>query len=114
MDIFLLPLTNTPQRFEIELDGRLFILQCVWNEEAPAWMLDLYDAETGEALFRSAPLVAGVDILKPYAYLGIKGQLFVYTDGAESEPPTLRPDISTAWRCVTPFSFSCRPLSSPA
>ena len=89
MEIYLLPLENTPQRFEIELDGRLFILQCVWNGEAPAWMLDLYDAETSEPLFHSVPLVAGEDILKPYRYLGINGQLFVYTDGAEMEPPTL-------------------------
>lgn len=89
MEIYLLPMENTPQRFEIELDGRLFILQCVWNGEAPAWMLDLYDAETSEPLFHSVPLVVGEDILKPYRYLGIKGQLFVYTDGAEMEPPTL-------------------------
>ena len=89
MEIYLLPFENTPQRFEIELEGRAFIVQCVWNGEIPAWVVDFSDAETGEALFCGQPLVAGVDILAQHrAVTGLKGQIFIYTNGDENAAPT--------------------------
>ena len=89
MDIFLVPLDTSNQSFEIQLAGRDLVLDCVWNWQAPAWMLSLYDGDTDEPLVMNIPLVAGIDLLGQYKHLGIDGQLFVYTDGDETAPPTL-------------------------
>lgn len=89
MDIFLVPLDTSNQSFEIQLAGRELVLDCVWNGQAGAWMLSLYDGLTDEPLLMSMPLVAGIDLLAQHKYLGIDGQLFVYTDGDETAPPTL-------------------------
>ena len=87
MDIFLLPFTNTPQRFEIELSGRGYIVQCRWNAQGRYWFVDFADADTSEWLFMGLPLVAGVDILQQYRHL-VQGQIFIYTDGDANAPPT--------------------------
>lgn len=87
--IFKIPLTNTPQRFAIELAGMSLIVVSRWNGEAPAWMLDFYDEASNEPLILSLPLVSGADLLYQHQHLGIPGQLIVYTDGDEFAPPTL-------------------------
>lgn len=88
IEILQIPLENTPQRFEIELDGKTYILECVYNPETPGWAITLSDAETNIALFRNQPLVAGVDLLAQYKHLEIGGQFLVYTDGDEWVAPT--------------------------
>ncbi len=35
------------------------------------------------------PLVTGTDLLGQYEYVGLNGQLFVYTDGNADNVPTL-------------------------
>lgn len=90
MSNFLIPLTNVPQNFQIELGGKNYLMTCRWND-APegGWCVDFADGVTNEPIIANVPLVAGVDLLDGLAYLGFNGSLFVYTDGAELQPPTL-------------------------
>ncbi|MBQ5688319.1 MAG: hypothetical protein IIV23_11525 [Ruminococcus sp.] len=87
MEIYLVPLKNVPQRFEIDLSGKEYIVQCRWNPEMPSWTVDFADAATGAWLFRDLPLTAGIDLLQQYQHL-VTGSLFIYTDGDENSPPT--------------------------
>ena len=88
MEIYLLPLTNAPQRFDIDLGGTDYIVQCRWNPENPSWIVDLWRADNGNSLFCNLPLVTGVDLLVQYQHI-ITGSLYIYTDGNEDEAPTM-------------------------
>lgn len=90
MTPFLLPLKNIPQSFEISLAGTNYIMTCKWND-APegGWVIDLSDAITDLPIVANVPLVTGVDCLAGLEYLGINGQLIVFTDGNELAVPTL-------------------------
>ena len=87
--LFVIPLTNVPQRFTIELAGVAYIIVCKWNGEMPAWTLDILDEVTSQPLIVNLPLVAGVNLLAQFEHIGIPGRLLVYTDGDEFAPPTL-------------------------
>lgn len=90
MTNFVLPLQNTPQKFQIALAGKEYSLTCKWNDaEEGGWVLDFDDAITQEPIAYNIPLVTGVDLLEGLQYLGFNGQLFVYTDGDELATPTL-------------------------
>ncbi len=85
-----MPLTNTPQQFEISLAGKNYILTCKYNASVDAgWTLDFADALTEESIVANVPLVTGVDILSGLSYLGFNGQLIVFTDGNDLAVPTL-------------------------
>ena len=84
-----IPLTNVPQTFDITLNGRDLTLTSRWNDVMQTWLLDLVDGVTQAPLLMSLPLVTGVDLLAPFAYLGLTGQLLVYTNGDPTTPPTL-------------------------
>lgn len=87
--VFRIPLTNRPQRFEIELAGRSFIMIVRWNPAMPNWIICLQDAETQETLLNCLPLVTGTDLLAQFRHLGIEGSFVVVTDGDEFATPTL-------------------------
>lgn len=87
--LFVIPLTNVPQRFTIELAGAAYIIICKWNGEMPAWTLDIFDEVTSQPLIVNLPLVAGANLLEQFGHIGIPGKLLVYTDGDEFAPPTL-------------------------
>jgi len=90
MSTFVLPLSNVPQKFEIALAGTNYLMTCRWNNaEDAGWVLDLDNADSGAAVAANIPLITGADCLSGLEYLGIKGQLIVYTDGDETAPPTL-------------------------
>ena len=88
-EIFVIPLTNIPQRFTIELSGVAYIITCKWNPEAPAWVLDFANEASNQVLLTNVPLVAAADLLEQFKHVGIPGKLLVYTDGDEFAPPTL-------------------------
>ncbi|WP_165078065.1 MULTISPECIES: hypothetical protein [unclassified Desulfovibrio] len=91
MALYEIPLTPEPQSIGISLAGRELHLAVRWAEslcpDAPGgWMLDIFDAPDDLApLVLGIPLVAGCDLLRPYAYLGIGGGLHLSGD----LPPTL-------------------------
>lgn len=90
MTTFILPLRNIPQSFDIALDGVNYILTCKWNaSEEAGWVIDLADADTSLPIAANIPLITGADCLAGLEYLGIGGQLVVFTDGDELAVPTL-------------------------
>lgn len=90
METFLIPLSNIPEDFTIDLSGVEYRIVCKFNSaELGGWVIDIYDSITNNPLVMNIPLVTGVDLLKQYKYLGIKGSLIVYTDGNELSTPTL-------------------------
>lgn len=85
--IFTIPLTPTPQKFNITLAGRQLTVVNVWNEHS-GWAINIIDGITNEPLISNIPLVTGADLLAQYEYVGIPGSLVVYTDGEQFTPPT--------------------------
>jgi hypothetical protein len=89
-DLFLIPLTNTPQEFPITLGDRDLILVSKWNDSFEGgWTLDILDDNANAPIVCNIPLVTGVDLLEQYEYLGLKAKLVVYTDGDASAVSTL-------------------------
>ncbi len=90
MTTFILPLINIPQSFDIALGGVNYVMTCRWNDAADAgWVIDLADSDSGLPIVANVPLITGADCLEGLAYLGINGQMVVFTDGDELAPPTL-------------------------
>jgi hypothetical protein len=90
MSTFLVPLTNVPQIFEIALGGVNYTLTCKWNDsDEGGWVLDITDVVSGDPIAANIPLITGADCLSGLEYLGITGQLVVFTDGDETAVPTL-------------------------
>lgn len=85
---FRIPLTAAPQAFALELAGRPLRLVSRWNDEMPAWVLDVYDGITGAPLILCVPLVVGLDLLEQFRHVGIPGSLICTTLAAPLEPPT--------------------------
>lgn len=86
---FKLPLLNIQQIFDIELAGRSLTIETKWNEECPAWELNIFDGVTAAPLILSLPIVTGVDLLSQFSHIGIDGSIIAYTDGDDYAPPTL-------------------------
>lgn len=88
--LFVIPVTNIPQTFDISLAGTVYTVTCKFNSASDAgWALDFVDTQSGTPVFLNAPLITGADILSGLEYLGINGQLFIYTDGDPDAVPTL-------------------------
>jgi hypothetical protein len=86
--VYTMPLTNVPQRFNMDIVGVTYTILCRWNESI-GWSLDISNATDDTPLIACLPLTVGVDLLGQYAYLGINAGLYVYTDGDQFQPPTL-------------------------
>jgi hypothetical protein len=89
MPTFKIPLSNIPQEFPIELDGKSWYMVSRWND-APdgGWIIDWYDADNLPVVM-NAPLVTGADLGDQYESLGIPRVQIVMTDGDENAVPTL-------------------------
>lgn len=86
---FLIPLVNIPQSFVINLAGVNYTMTVKWNDsEQAGWVLDLAD-ESGNPIAAGLPLITGADVLAGLDYLGINGNLIVWTDGDPTAVPTL-------------------------
>lgn len=77
--LFQIPLVNTPQSFEIDLAGVTYTLTVKWNDMGQSWFLDIADSNQ-VPIASGIPLITGADMLDGLAYLGIQGQLFIYTN----------------------------------
>ena len=81
---FLIPLTNVPQTFQIVLAGVTYLMTSKWNDDDEGgWVLDISD-ENDTPLACNIPLITGADCLSGLEYLGIQGELYVNTSGADS------------------------------
>lgn len=89
MNIFLIPLINGPQSFQIALAGVNYTLVVKWNDAPDAgWEFDLLDADTNTYLVAGQTLITGADCLSGLEYLGIGGLFIVYTNGNADAVPT--------------------------
>jgi len=87
--ISLMPLTNVPQTFQIELNGVNYQVTVKWNSAADAgWVMDIADTD-GNPIAANIPLITGLNLLDGIEYTGINGRFYVYTDGDETAVPTL-------------------------
>jgi hypothetical protein len=84
---YLIPLQSTNQQIQVTLAGTLYTLTTRWNEMNQAWNLDIGDAD-GNPLITGIAVVTGVDLLTPYEYLGIGGQIVAQTTGNTDAVPT--------------------------
>jgi len=89
MAIFTIPFINTPQEFEISLNDRDLILTNKWNDIDQNWIIDISDAVTGDSIIAGIPMVVGANLLQQYEYLGLGGQIIIFTSGDELSTPTL-------------------------
>jgi hypothetical protein len=87
MKTYEIPLTNDSQLFSIDLGGIEYQFRLYWCEDSLAWIFDISDS-LGMAILSGIPLVAGVDLLGPFSYLGFGGVLNAYTDGDLNSSPT--------------------------
>jgi hypothetical protein len=88
MSGFKLPFVNSNQKFNISLDGKSLSVTCVWNQEIPAWVISIQDANTGDDIITGVSLVTGVNLFEQFYYTGVTGFLIVYTNGNPTEIPT--------------------------
>lgn len=86
---YLVPLSNIPQSFLVNLAGVNYTLTVKWNDSPDAgWILDIAD-DAQNPVVCGLPLITGADVLDGLAYLGIQGSLVVYTNGDANAVPTL-------------------------
>lgn len=80
--IFLIPLTNVPQTFQIPLGGITYQMTSKWNDsDDGGWLIDIAD-QNDVPLAANIPLITGADILENLEYLGIPGNLYVNSTGS--------------------------------
>jgi len=90
MTTFIIPCSNIPQSFAIDLAGKSYNFTVYWNDADEAgWIVDIADANTGDVIVAGVPFITGANMLDGLDYLGINGVLFCTTDGDQFAPPTL-------------------------
>lgn len=86
---FLIPLSNVPQTFNISLAGTPYIMTVRWNNmDQGGWFCDISD-QSSNFLACNIPFITGADLLAGLEYLGIDGELIIYTNGNQFTVPTL-------------------------
>lgn len=84
---YLIPLLNIAQTFNVNLAGTNYNLTVKWDDIGQTWIMDLAD-DNNNMLAAGLALITGADILDGLEYLGVDGQLYVYTNGDASAVPT--------------------------
>lgn len=82
-----IPLTPENQSFTVSLAGVTYGMTLRWNDQAAAWVLDIYDS-LGNLLIGAIALITGADLLAPYTYLNFGGTLTVASDNNADAVPT--------------------------
>jgi hypothetical protein len=73
------------QKFSTDLGGTSYVFDARWNERAQQWNFDLTRESDQVQLLSGAPLLAGQDVLAPYA-LGIGGLLVTDLSNTGTDP----------------------------
>lgn len=76
-----------PQTLAVSLVGTTYNLTIKWNTIDQLWVLDLYDSNNN-LLVGGINMVPGQNLLSPYGYLEIGGQLIIQTDNDPNANPT--------------------------
>jgi hypothetical protein len=82
-----IPLIAAAQTFTITLIGVTYTFTIQWCPPASCWMLDIGDLNN-VPIANGIPIITGADLLEPYAYLNIGGQLIAATDFDPGAVPT--------------------------
>ena len=77
---YLIPLSAQAQNLSVSLGGVTYNFSLVWNAPAACWMLDISD-QYDNPLVTALPLIAGVDLLQQFQYLGFNGGLICVVNG---------------------------------
>lgn len=91
--VFEIPLSGSPQRFSIVLNGTQLHLTFLYRDAPPScaggggWIMDIADA-ADTPLVCGIPLITGADLLAQYEYLALNGFFWVYSDGEFFATPT--------------------------
>ncbi len=85
MAVYTIPLTNKNQTLQTVLLGVTYTITVRWNALASLWYLDINDVNNNPIL-NGVPMVAGVDLLKQFAYLGVGGSLVAQNVSNPNEP----------------------------
>lgn len=87
MTAYEIPLISQPQTLSISLAGTTYNLRVTWCNPLGAWVLDVNDVND-DPIVNGIPLITGINLLAPYAYLGIGGRLVVQSDFDVNAMPT--------------------------
>jgi hypothetical protein len=68
------------------LDGASYVLKIKWNTYNSKWYLDLIGASNGVEI-RGIALLGGKDLLKPYGYRNLLGELWIIDNSGRDEDP---------------------------
>lgn len=82
-----IPLSSSPQKFNIELAGTTRRLTFKWNRASHCWVMDVAD-ENDVVLVAGIPLVTGADLLAQFGYLNLGGKMAAATDHDDAAVPT--------------------------
>ena len=85
MATYEIPLSPEAQTMSIALGTNTYELAVLWNGQAGAWMLSLADS-SGNQILNNIPLLPGVDLFGPYAYLNLGGSLYAVSETASTLP----------------------------
>lgn len=85
--VFRIPLTNVPQRFEIELGNNDVIIVSRYNNISKCWFLDILKSSDETPLIMNLQVVAGCDLLSQHKHI-IDGAMVAVTDGDTHANPT--------------------------
>ena len=88
MSLYKIPLTPTPQTFNINLADREYRLTVRWNAAigGESWWLDIATPDRGEPILSGIPIVTGVDLLGQYEYMNFGGALVCYSGSSDAIP----------------------------
>lgn len=101
--VYEVPLTNAPQQMQVTFASVTYQITVTWNHIGQQWQMDIAEAD-GTPLVNGIPLVAGLDLLEPYEYLGFGVRLFVQTDNDTLADPTYDNLGTNAHLYVTPIT----------
>lgn len=78
-----IPVTSKNQEMDVALGDKTYHLKLTHNEFG-GWMLDIYTTSK-ELIIGGVPILAGVNILEQYRYLGFNGSLNLICENDEME-----------------------------
>jgi hypothetical protein len=89
MQVFEVPLSPEPQRFNITLAGVPYRLTFTWNDDplTGGWYMNIAD-NSGNLIRGGIPLTTGVDLMEQFKYLEMGGGFAVQTDHDTLAAPT--------------------------
>lgn len=80
MTVLEIPVSNRPERFDIEIAGQQYVMRTHFNVPLGRWTIDIGKSET-EWIIRNLALVRGENLLAQYEHLNLGFGLWVYVDG---------------------------------